>query len=123
MCICGRHFRKPIHRARLFRKGSGIAKPVESDRYNLPYGLFIISIFAIGKIGSSAKLFIRKSLNQPYSPGRLFAHRDGLLDKLRDLALLPIMQFHLTSLGLSQIVINNARSLKKIVKTIALIFL
>ena len=104
--------------ASLFRKGSGNSVfLIESERFNLPYGLFIISIFAFWeKLGSSSKtLSFENLLSQPYSPGRLFAiNRAGLLDKLERLssATNNAVSYDQSS-GLSQIVINNADEFTK----------
>ena len=108
----------PFTELGLFRKGSGNSVFLaESERHNLPYGLFIISIFAYWeKLGSSSKtLSFENLLSQPYSPGRLFAiNRDGLLDKLERLssATNNAVSFDQSS-GLSQIVINNADEFKE----------
>ena len=111
----------PLTELGLFRKGTGnTIQLVETERHNLPYGLFILSIYAFWeKLGAaSGTLSFENLLAQPYSPGRLFAiNREGLLQKLENIndKTNGILSFDQSS-GLSQLIINDQLAFQNICK-------
>ena len=109
----------PLTELGLFRKGTGnTIQLVETERHNLPYGLFILSIYAFWeKLGAaSGTLSFENLLAQPYSPGRLFAiNREGLLQKLENIndKTNGGLSFDQSS-GLSQLIINDQSAFQNI---------